>query len=58
MCKAGCRGLFRSSFASVSAVRASLGEFHWWMEYGRTFAVRVPTLVRTISPVFLVSGPR
>src|SRR5882762_11117728 len=35
-----------------SAVRASLGEFHWWMEYGRNSSpFRAPTLVRTISPV-------
>ncbi len=53
MCKAGCRRSFRSEpLLLYSAVRASLGEFHWWMEYGRNSSpFRVPTLVRTISPV-------
>ncbi len=38
MCKAGCRRSFRSEpLLLYSAVRASLGEFHWWMEYGRNF---------------------
>jgi len=35
-----------------AAVRASLGELHWWMEYGRNSSpFRVPTLLRTIGPV-------
>jgi hypothetical protein len=32
--------------------RAIPGEFHWWMEYGRsTSPFRVPTLLRTVAPV-------
>src|SRR5208337_602519 len=35
-----------------AAVRASLGELHWWMEYGRNSSpFRVPTLLRTMGPV-------
>jgi hypothetical protein len=35
-----------------AAVRASLGELHLWMEYGRNSSpFRVPTLLRTIGPV-------
>ena len=35
-----------------AAVRASLGELHWWMEYGRnSWPFRVPTLLGTIGPV-------
>jgi hypothetical protein len=34
------------------AARATLGELHWWMEYGRNFSpFRAPTLLRTVGPV-------
>jgi hypothetical protein len=34
------------------AARTTLGEFHWWMEYGRNPSpFRVPTLLRTVGPV-------
>jgi hypothetical protein len=34
------------------AAHTSLGEFHWWMEYGRAPSpYRVPTLLRTLGPV-------
>jgi hypothetical protein len=39
------------------AIRATLREFHWWMEYGGgSSPFRVPTLLRTVGPVLWCVG--